>query len=171
MRLNEKGFSIIELAVLIPVVALITLAVSMTVFQIIQATRLNIDWTTSVRQAQNVGDWISRDIMSAHTANASDDPGTTDIELVFMSKKDWVTGEFVNIRYIWSDSAGSLKKLKRLQLTEDKDGVQTGDKSTLIAGNIYSANLSSQSGIWVLNVEARSGERTTTREFAIDQRN
>ena len=171
MRLNEKGFSVIELSVLIPVVALITLAASMTVFQIIQGTKLNVDWTTTVRQAQNVGDWISRDILSVQSANASDDPATTDIELVFMSKKDWVTGESFDIRYIWSDSVESLKELRRLQLTQDKNGVQTGDKTTLIAENIYSANLSSQSGIWVLNVEARSGERITAREFKIDQRN
>ena len=171
MKQKEKGFTIIELSVLIAIVALITLAASMSVFQVIKITRLNIDWTTSVRQAQNVGDWISEDILSVQSANASDDPTTTDIELVFMSKKDWETGESFDIRYIWSDSVGSVKKLKRLQLTQDKNGVPTDSTTTLIAENIYSANLSSQSGIWLLNVEARSGDRATTREFEIDQRN
>ena len=106
----------------------------------------------------------------AQTINATDDLGTDDVEFVVMNRKDWQSGDTDDIRYVWLDSADSLKKLKRKQLTCDKNGVEIGNKMTLVADNIYTANLSWQDGMWALSVEARSGEKSATREYKISQR-
>ncbi|MBA7658637.1 hypothetical protein ES703_66596 [subsurface metagenome] len=87
-----------------------------------------------------------------------------------MSRKDWETGDTYDIRYIWFDSADSLKKLKRKQIIRDKDGLTTGNITTLVADNIYTADLSWQDGAWRLSVEAHSGEKSLTREYEISQR-
>ena len=170
MKRNEKGFTLIELAVATAIVALIALGAGMTTVQIIQGSQHSSDWTTAVRQAQNVGYWVSQDVLIAQTANVSDDPETADIEFIIVYWKDWETGDMYDTRYVWLDSADSLKKVKRKQLTRDKDGVEISNKTTLVADNIHTANLSGQDGLWRLSVEAHSGKKSATREYEISQR-
>ena len=170
MNLNENGFTLIELAVAVAIVAVITLGAGMTTANVIKGSQRNTDWTTAVCQAQNVGYWVSQDALMAQTIDIGDDPETGDAEFIVVSRKDWETGNTYDIRYIWFDSADSLNKLKRKQLTRDKYGVEIDNKTTLVADNIYSANLSWQDSMWGLTVEARSGDKSETREYFISQR-
>ena len=170
MKRNEKGFTLISLAMVIAISAIIAAGAGMTTAQIIRGSQSTNDWATAVRQAQNVGYWVSRDILIAQTVNVTDDLGTADIEFTLMFWKDWETGETYDTRYVWLDSADSLKKLKRKQLIYDKDGEPTGEKTTLVADNIHTANLSSDNGTWSLYVEARSGEKISAKEYEIGQR-
>ncbi len=170
MRRDEKGFSIISLAVAVAISAIIATGVGMTTVQILDVSRQSSDWATAVRQAQNVGYWVSQDALMAQTINATDDLGTTGEEFIIIAWKDWENGDVHDIRYFWLDSADALKKLKRQQITRDKEGVTTGNITTLVADNIYTADLSSQDDAWRLNVEARSGEKSLTREYEISRR-
>ena len=170
MNSNEKGFALIELMVTIAISALIAVGAGMTVSQIIRGSQHGSDWTTAIRQAQNVGYWVSQDILMGESIAIGDNPETADIEFIDVYRKDWETGDTYEISYIYLDSVDSLKKLKRNQLICDKDGVATSNISTFIADNIYTANLSSQDGVWKLNVEVRSGERSVNREYQINQR-
>ena len=168
---SEMGFTLIEIAAAIAIIAVITLGAGMTTAQIINVSQRSIDLTTAVRQSQNVGYWVSRDSLMAQTITIGDDPVTADdVEFIIIYQKDWETGDAHEIRYVWFDSADSLKKLKRKQLTRDKDGVEITSKTTLVADHIYSANLSWQDGVWGLSVEARSDEVSATKEYEINQR-
>lgn len=170
MNLNEKGFSLLEMIVAISVGAIIALGASMTTVQMINVTARNNHQTTAIRQAQNVGFWMSQDLLMGHSANVSDDPGTPDTEFVTITWKHWETGDYYDIRYVWTDSIESLKKLKRNQITRDKNGLIIETKSMLIADNILSANLSLQNGVWDLSVGTRSGKISEFREFEINKR-
>ena len=170
MRQNEKGFIIVNLAVVIAIAAIITLGAGMTTVQIIKGSQRTNDWTAAIRQAQNVGYWVSEDALMAQTITIGDDPETVNVEFIILSWKDWETGDVHDIRYVWFDSVDSLKKLKRTQVTKDRDGVEIENKTTLVADNIYTANLTWQDGMWRLSVEARSGEKRITREYEISQR-
>jgi len=170
MKRDEKGFTIIELIVSVAVVALITLGGGMTTAQIIRGAQHNEDWMTAVRQINNVGYWISQDMLMTQTIDTGDDPETADVEFITVPWKDWETGEAHDVRYVWLDSADSLKKLQRKHLTYDRDGVETANKSTLVADNIDSANFSLQNGTWRLNITARSGQISATRAYEIGQR-
>lgn len=170
MNLNEKGFTLVEFTVASAIVALLALGGGMTVSQVSSISESNIDLTTAVRQAQNVGSWISQDVLMAQGITIADDPETADTEFIIVSRKDWETGETHDIRYVWLDSVDSLKMLKRKQSTRDKDGVEISNKTTLVADNIYTANLSGQDGMWRLSVETRAGEKSAIREFEISPR-
>jgi len=170
MRRDEKGFIIINLAVVLAISAIIAVGAGMTTVQIIQGSQRTNDWTAVVRQAQNVGYWVSEDALTAQTITISDDPETTDVEFIIVYWKDWETGDTHDIRYVWLDSADSLKKLQRKHLTRDKNGVTTANKTALIADNICTANLTWQDGAWRLSIEARSGDKSATREYEISQR-
>jgi len=170
MKRDEKGFILVNLAVVIAIVAMIAAGAGMTTVQVIKGSQRSSDWTTAVRQAQNVGYWVSEDALMAQTITISDDPETTDVEFIIVYWKDWETGDIHDIRYVWLDSADSLNKLKRKHLTRDRHGVEIGNKTTLVADNIYAASLSWQDGKWSLSVETRSGEKSATREYEISQR-
>ena len=168
---SENGFTLIELIVAISVTAVITLGTGMTTAQIINVSQRSNDSMTVARQSQNVGHWVNRDSLMAQTITIGDDPETAgDVEFIIVYQKDWDTGDTHEIRYVWVDSADSLKKLKRKQLTLDKDGVELTNKTTLVADHIYSANISWQDSMWSLSVEARSDEVSTTKEYEISQR-
>ena len=170
MSRDERGFTIIELMVSIAVMGLITLGASMTTVQIIKGAQYNEDWMTAVRQTKNVGYWVNQDALMAQTIDTNDDPETAEIEFITAPWKDWETGEIHDVRYVWLDSTDSLKKLQRNHLTYDRDGIETGNKSTLVADNINAATLSWQNDMWRLSVEAYSGEVGITRTYEIGQR-
>lgn len=170
MNLNEKGSTLIEFVVASAIAVLLALGGGVTVAQINSISESNIDSATAVRQAQNVGSWVSQDMMMAQSVIIEDDPETADTEFITISRKDWETGETRDIRYVWIDSADSLKKLKRKQWTGDKNGIETDNRITLIADNIHTANISWQGGLWKLSVEAHAGEKSAIREFEISPR-
>lgn len=170
MRRDETGLTVIEVIVTAALLAIISVGAVMTVTQIVRSSQSNNECATAVHHAQNLGHWISQDVLTARSITVVDDPETTDVEFIIALWKDWETGDTYDIRYLWFDSIDSLKGLKRKQLTCDKDGVEIDDKTTLVADNIYSANFSLQDDIWILNVETRSGDKSVTREYDITHR-
>ena len=170
MRQGERGFTLLELSVVIAISAIIALGAGMTAVQVIRGSAESNALMTVTNQVNNVGYWVSRDILTAQSVNASDDTGTGDTEFVVMNWKNWETGEMHDIRYIWLASADSLQKVKRKQVIRDKNDVEISNKVTLVADNIYSANLTQEDARWKLIVEAHSGDRSLNREYFISQR-
>ncbi len=171
MKRSERGFTSLELVVTVAIIALVAGAANIGIFQVLKGTELSNDYTIAVRQAQSAGYWISNDAQMARTIEIGDDPGTADdVEFIIVHWKHWENGDTHEISYIWLDSADGLKKLSRKHVTRDKDLVEIGNETTFIADNIYTASLSEQTDGWSLTVEARSGNKSETREYEISQR-
>jgi len=170
MKRSENGFTLVGILVTTAIVALIAGGAAMSTVQIIQGAERDSDRTTAIRQAQNAGYWVSNDATMARKIDIGDDPGTGEVEFIILYWKDWETGDIHEMRYMWLDSSDGLKKLKRKHLTRDKDGVEIENRTTFVADNIYTADLSEQDGGWRLTVETRSGTRSETREYEITQR-
>ena len=170
MRQDEKGFTLINLIVVIAISAIMASGAGIASSQIVKGSQRNNDLATATCQAQNVGYRVSQDALMAQTINIGDDPETTDDEFITLDWMDWETGDIHNIRYVWLDSADPLKSLKRKELVHDKDGAEISNETTLVATNIYTAGLSEQDDAWRLSVETRSGEKSLTIEYVISQR-
>ncbi len=170
MRRGERGFTLLELAVVIAISAIIALGAGMTVVLVLRGSDESNALMAVTNQVNNVGYWVSRDILTAQSVNTSDDTGTGDIEFVVMNWKDWETGDMHDIRYISLASTDSLQMIKRKQVIRDKNDLEISNKVTLVADNIYSANLTQEDTRWKLIVEARSGVRSSNREYFISQR-
>ena len=170
MKRNEKGFTLIGVLVAAAITTLIVGGAAVGTVQIIQGVERSSDHTIAVRQAQSAGFWISNDAMMGRNINIGDNPGTGEVEFITVYWKDWSNGDIHEIRYIWLDSSGGLKKLNRNYLISDKDEVEIENKTTFVADKIYMANFSEQDGVWRLTVESRSGTRSETREYEISQR-
>jgi hypothetical protein len=170
MKRDQRGSGPVEAVVAIAIAAIIAAIAGMTAAQIVMGSEINHDSTTTVRQAQSLGYWVSRDILTSQAISTEDDMGTTDIEFLIGSWKDLETGNTYDIRYIWFDSDGGLKGFRRKQVTRDTDGVVIDDRTTLVADNIYTAVLSLEGDVWKLSIETRSGDKSLTREYKIGQR-
>ena len=170
MKRDQRGSIAVEAVVAVAIAAIIAAIAGMTAAQIVMGSEINHDWTTTVRQAQSLGYWASRDILTSQSISTDDDTGTTDIEFLTGTWKDLETGNTYDIRYIWFDSDGGLKGFRRKQVTRDTDGVVIGDRTTLVADNIYTAVLSLESDVWKLSIETRAGDKSVTREYKIGQR-
>ena len=123
-----------------------------------------------MRQAQGLGYWISQDAVMVNTITVGDDAGTPDEEFVSLFWKDWETGDTSNTRYIWFDSAESLRGLTRREIVNDSLGAQVSDTSTLVADNVHSAALAVGTDAWRLSVVTKSGQRTVSRDYDISRR-
>ena len=167
---GENGYSFIEVLIAVSISALLAIGAGMTTAQIFRSSRLNSDLNIMLRQAQSVGQWVSQDALTVNTIGIGDDPETGDVEFIFLFWKDWESGDTYDTYYLWFDTADSLKLLKRRQVTRDNNGAVTSDTSVLVATNIYAATLTQQTNSWRLNVEARSGDRSVTREYEISRR-
>ena len=170
MRQRESGYGIVGLAATIAVAALIEAGAGMVTLQIIKGTARNEAHADVVRQAQNLGRWFSRDALAAESITAGDNPETGDDELLTIHWKDWESADTYDIRYFLIEDADSLKQVKRNQVVCDKDGGVTGNTTSLMAINLYSANVSQQDETWTLSIETHSGQKQTAQEYKITKR-
>ena len=86
---NQRGFTLIELIIAIAITTLIAGGVASALFQVYNVNTLNSNHMTATRQVQNAGFWISQDSQMAQIVDTTDDVGTAEIEILFLSWTGW----------------------------------------------------------------------------------
>ncbi len=71
LKRNQKGFTLIEVLVVVGILGAIMGVMAMTVVTIMIISPKSNDWVIALRQVQNAGYWISRDAQRAQ--NIDDD--------------------------------------------------------------------------------------------------
>jgi prepilin-type N-terminal cleavage/methylation domain-containing protein len=120
LKTTEKGFTLIELLVGIAIAVFVVGAASMTVITMMRLTPQTNNWAIALRQVQNTGYWISRDVMMSDTVT----PGTGDTFLTLTQPQ--ISPPNKTIVYRFEPMSGSLKRLMR-------DDDQTPGQSIMIA--------------------------------------
>ncbi len=72
---NQKGFTLIEVLVTVGILGAIMGVLSMTVISIMIITPRTNDWAIALRQVQNAGYWISRDVLMSQIVTPAQNPG------------------------------------------------------------------------------------------------
>jgi prepilin-type N-terminal cleavage/methylation domain-containing protein len=149
----DKGFTLIEMLVTLSILGFVTAGLSMTINTIFMDSHIAVSETVSMRQVQNAGFWITKDIQRAK-------PGTVSTS---------VAGRFVDLDYYTGDSSASSTHVYYVI----SDGQMTrylADGSTLaVAQNITGVGsqttLASENTTgtmeWVFNIAVTNGESDT----------
>jgi prepilin-type N-terminal cleavage/methylation domain-containing protein len=126
MRLlrSEKGFTLIEMLIVLGIMGAIGGAMTVTTATIAKITPQNNDQVVILRQVQNAGYWITRDVQMAQAVNSN--PASGILEL---TTKEYIAGSYVDsiVTYHLEDMDGGLKKLMRT----------SEDSTILVAEDIY----------------------------------
>ena len=113
MKLGEKGYTLIELVVAITIMVLASAAASAAIFQIYKNIERNNHNMTTVRQVQNAGHWISRDVQMAQAVTTDN---LTLPDFLVLNWTEWDdAGDPVyhSARYFFEGLTSSIGNLKR----------------------------------------------------------
>ncbi|MBM3143277.1 MAG: prepilin-type N-terminal cleavage/methylation domain-containing protein [Chloroflexi bacterium] len=173
LKAGEKGFTLIELLVGIAIAVFVVGAASMTVITMMRLSPQSNNWAIALRQVQNTGYWISRDVqMSQGNIDIDPDPDT----FLTLTVPEWdedsgavVPKQFV---YEFEDMSGE----RWLVRTESIGGSIVGQ--TAIAQYIsmpdttaiYNYDAPSQIGTLTFTIKAISGNVPVTRDYEAAQR-
>jgi len=170
MKPGEKGYTYVELVVAIAIIALVSGAAAMAIFQVFKGTERNNNYMTAVRQVHNAGYWISRDTQMAQSVTA--DNLTAPDFLVLSWTEPGYAGEDIyhSVTYFFEDLTDGIGKLKRNYWSSAGANGQT-----LVAEYIYynpdypddTSKASYQSPALTVQLTALSEEILETREYRI----
>ncbi len=169
---GEKGFTLIEVITIVAILGAIMGVVSMTIIMVMKISPQNNDWAVALRQVQNAGYWISRDVMMAQSVNV------TTLEFLTL---EWVIldddGNSANctVTYQFEDMSDGMKRLIRQKQVGDEP-----EEQILIAENIYydpdgdpsnsTKVIDYESPTLTVKMTATCGETTVSRQYETTQR-
>ena len=110
LKAGEKGFTLIELLVTIGIAAFVVSAASMTVITMMRLSPQTNNWAIALRQVQNAGYWISRDVQMSQQKSIIKGTGTP-IFLTLILPQDPANKK--TIEYRFEDMGGDLRRLMR----------------------------------------------------------
>ena len=160
---RQKGFTLVELLVAIPIAGLVMLAASGAIIQLVNSSRASAHMN-AIRQVQMAGTWISRDGLQAETVDI--DPATGEF-CIFEWHDITAPGapkQTVVYRLI-PMSSGDLYQLQR----EVTVGGETPASAT-VARNLVSAALSGDQTSFKLEVTSKWKQKTVTRTYDVTPR-
>jgi len=167
LRKDQRGFSLIELVIVIGLTGLITTAITMTVFQVFNMNTRTANRMTAVSQVQNAGKIVSEDILEAQPSKINVNPGGgTFLALGWTAQND--TAYAVN--YTWgSMPSGNFKILWRKHYADS-----VLDSTTKVAEYIDSTQTScawnATTKTVIFKVIATVGNETETRVYEVKPR-
>ena len=162
IKRGQKGFTLIELLVTVGILGTVIGVMSMTVTQLMIITPKTNDWAIALRQVQNAGYWISRDVLMSQSVTLAQNLGDPLVAL------EWDDGGgthyTVDYVFISGDEGGELKR--------ELNGASPG---TLIAQYIVEADTSFVVDAVVdtkynLTVRALCGGAEVTRVYQVTPR-
>ena len=164
LKTTEKGFTLIELLVGIAIAAFVVGAASMTVITMMRLSPQTNNWAIALRQVQNAGYWISRDVQMAQGEITVEDENPTFLTLT-VPEWDAVSEEVVDktIDYEFANIDG-----EQWLVRTDSTGGQTAI-AQYISEPIQN-NYDLETRTLTFTIEATSVDKTVSRDYKAMQR-
>lgn len=157
---NQKGFPLVEILIMLPIIAPVGVATSGTIAQLMQSSRTT-EHITALRQVQSAGYWVSCDGIQAENISTTG-------YFLYVGRTDPGDGNLHEVVYSLQDMpSGTLKQLQR---QESLNG--TPSARTIVGRYIDPAQTSC---VWngktlVFTVTATMNQQTETRTYEVQPR-
>ena len=161
MKLGGKGFTVVELLVVLAITGVIIAPLTMATITLLTTPQRTADQGVVLQQVQNAGRWLSRDVQMTKSVNA---PAPNGFPLTLTIPRDDNPDNDYNIKYVFDGS-----KLKR-QVYDSGDNLTS---ETFIADYIATDNTTFSSlagGSYKLSIRAVKSEAAVTRDYEVSQR-
>lgn len=161
---EQRGLTLIELLIALPIAALIIFAATGAIIQLLDSSRAS-NHMVALRQVQTAGYWVSTDGVQAQRVDITAPP-----DILILEWTEWEGNVSYRITYSLQDMpSGSLKQLKR---TEAVNGTE---RTLIIATNLVPEETScgwtnDEKHAFTFNVTAKVGEQTEARIYEITPR-
>jgi prepilin-type N-terminal cleavage/methylation domain-containing protein len=171
IRKSQRGFSLVELVIVVALAGLVGAAITATAFQVFTFNTRLSNQMTAIRQVQQAGFWVSPDVMMAKTVVIGGSPG---VLLTLSWNEAGGTGISHNVTYTLETMPGGLKRLQR----EHYIGTPLTLNSTTTVAEYIDPNQTSCAPAGVLpagsaltfTVTATVGGQTETRTYEVKPR-
>ena len=160
---GEKGFTLIELLVGLAIAAFVVGAASMTIITMMRLSPQTNNWAIALRQVQNAGHWMSRDVIMSQDLTV----GTGEPTLLTLVVPQILPPD-KTIVYEFEDMPNGLKRLMRDDQTSGKEMVIAEYIST--DNNDTTVSYNSDNRTLTLTITAISGDVPVTRLYEATQR-
>jgi len=161
----QKGFTLVELLVVVAISAVITMAAGTVIIRIYSESERSSERLTASQQVQNAGFWLKGDASEAQ-AIMLDDPETITItELVTLVWYGW-DNKIYRAAYTLENSGGLKKLMRRYSIDGGSPQV------TFVADSIVEASTSAgwDGYILTLNITAQVGDQDAARIYQVKPR-
>ena len=168
MNRRQEGFTYIEIVVATAIISLITAAATMTIFSVQKDTERTNNRMTLIRQVENAGFWVGRDMLMADDAITEN---LTSPDVLIINWTDWGYDEdsiYHSVIYSIEDISGGVGTLKRTH--QDSEGL---DEQMLVAQYVYydvsdpdnTSNISYQDSALTFKIVSTIGAAIEAREY------
>jgi len=157
--LNQKGFLLVELVIVISISALVVGAAVAVWLQLSSVSARNSDYVVAYSQVQNAGYWFSRDALQITQEPIIINPAPSELVSLTLDWVDW-EGNAHQVVYTLEGASGELRR------TVD------GGSPILVAQHIDSTKTSCtwDEGMLTLEITAQVGERIASRTYKVEPR-
>ena len=170
---SEKGYTLIELAVAVAIIVLVSGAASITIFQVMKGSNTNNSHMNAVRQVQNAGYWISRD---AGMAQSIETENLTSPDFLVFNWTEWDDDDdeiYHSATYFFENLTNGTGNLKRVHWSS-----AGANEQSLVAQHIYYApsdpdNTSKadyQAPVLILQLASLVDDAREIREYRVKHR-
>lgn len=165
---------LVEMAVATAIIGIIAVVIGGVIFQIGRTTELENTHINAIRQAQNAGDWISRDAKKAQSIT-TDGLEYPDFLVLSWTQRDYVQGEstYNVVTYSFVDVSNNIGKLKR-NYWNSIGANQNALISSYIYYNAADAEHTSKANYLNPKLEVQLaiclGNYTETRQYIVERR-